>query len=35
LKFKEDTVGYALPETHIKIESREQTEGGYENEGEI
>ncbi|CAI2358866.1 unnamed protein product [Moneuplotes crassus] len=34
-KYKEDTVGFAIPETHIKIESREQTEGGYENEGEI
>lgn len=34
-RFKEDTVGFALQHTHIKIENRDQTEGGYENEGEI
>lgn len=33
--FKEDTVGYAIPGTHIKIDKRDKTEGGQENEGEI
>lgn len=35
LKVKEDSVGYALPETHIKIDKRDKTEGGLENEGEV
>lgn len=34
-KFKEDSVGYAFQETHIKIDKRDKTEGGLENEGEI
>mmetsp|Transcript_17424 Transcript_17424/g.20239 ORF Transcript_17424/g.20239 Transcript_17424/m.20239 type:complete len:298 (-) Transcript_17424:472-1365(-) len=34
-KFKEDTVGYAIEETHIKIDRRDRTEGGLENEGEV
>lgn len=34
-KFKEDTVGYAIQETHIRIDKRDKTEGGQENEGEI
>ena len=35
LKVKEDTVGYALAETDIKIDQRDKTEGGLENEGEV
>lgn len=34
-KFKDGTVGYAVPDTHIKIEKRDKTEGGLENEGEV
>ena len=34
-KFKGDTVGYALKQTHIKIDKRDKTEGGQENEGEV
>jgi long-chain-fatty-acid--CoA ligase ACSBG len=34
-KFDEKSVGYALDETHIKIDQRDKTEGGLENEGEI
>jgi long-chain-fatty-acid--CoA ligase ACSBG len=34
-KFDEKSVGYALDETHIKIDKRDKTEGGQENEGEI
>ena len=34
-KYKDGTVGYAIEETHIKIDKRDRTEGGQENEGEI
>ena len=34
-KFKEGTVGYALDETHIKIEKSNKTDGGHEDEGEV
>lgn len=34
-KFKQNTVGYAIQGTHIKIDKRDKTEGGQENEGEI
>jgi long-chain-fatty-acid--CoA ligase ACSBG len=34
-KFKDNTVGYAIAETDIKIDKRDRTEGGLENEGEV
>ena len=34
-KFKDGTVGFAVDETHIKIDRRDKTEGGQEGEGEI
>ena len=34
-KYKDGTVGYGFDETHIKIDKRDKSEGGQENEGEI
>ena len=34
-RYKEDTVGVAFDETELKIDKRNKTEGGLENEGEV
>lgn len=34
-RFKDGTVGYAILDTDIKIDRRDRTEGGLENEGEV
>lgn len=34
-RFKEGTVGWELDHTHVKIDKRNKTEGGQEDEGEV